>query len=224
MTIWNFVGKVMSLLFNMLSRFVIAFLPRNKCLLISWLQFPSVVILEPRKIKSLTISIFFPHLFAMKWWDWMPWSLVFECWVLSQLFQLSSFTFIKRLFSSSLLSAIRVVSSVYLDDTTHVAESRIIGAQYILAEWILKIITPHALVLPTDYLNYCIYNSRQSPKSYYTKCIELAIGILIIIFVEFNDLQKNMVVWNKFFEEVSGVNTDWVHRVRCFYDFNYAVS
>ena len=107
---------------------------------------------------------FFPHLFAMKWWDWMPWSLFFECWVLSQLFQLSSFTFIKRLFSSSLLSAIRMVSSVYLNDTTHVAESRIIGAQYILAEWILKIITPHALVLPTDYLNYCTYNIRQSTR------------------------------------------------------------
>ena len=55
-----------------------------------------------------------PHLFAMKWWDWMPWSWYFECWVLSQLFSLSSFTFIKRLFNSSLLSAIRVVSSACL--------------------------------------------------------------------------------------------------------------
>ena len=51
-----YVGKVMSLLFNMLSRLVIAFLPRNKCLLISWLQSPSAVILEPRKIKSATVS------------------------------------------------------------------------------------------------------------------------------------------------------------------------
>ena len=51
-----FVGKVMSLLFNMLSRFVITFLPRSKCLLISWLQSPSAVILEPPKIKSLTVS------------------------------------------------------------------------------------------------------------------------------------------------------------------------
>ena len=59
------VGKVMSLLFNMLSRFVIAFLPRKKRLLISWLQSPSAVILEPKKIKSLTVSIVF-HLFAMK--------------------------------------------------------------------------------------------------------------------------------------------------------------
>ena len=56
----TFVGKVMSLLFNMLPRLVIAFLPRSKCLLISWLQSPSAVILEPRKIKSATVSIVSP--------------------------------------------------------------------------------------------------------------------------------------------------------------------
>ena len=67
------VDKVMSLLFNMLFRLVITFLPRKKSLLISWLQSPSAVILEPPKIKSVTISIV-SHLFAMKWWDWMPWS------------------------------------------------------------------------------------------------------------------------------------------------------
>ena len=60
------VGKVMSLLFNMLSRLVITFLPRSKGLLISWLQSPSAVILEPKKIKSDTVSPLFPHLFAMK--------------------------------------------------------------------------------------------------------------------------------------------------------------
>ena len=54
--IWTLVGKVISLLFNTLSRFVIAFLPRSKCLLFSWLQSPSAVILEPKKIKSLTVS------------------------------------------------------------------------------------------------------------------------------------------------------------------------
>ena len=59
---WTFVGKVMSLLLNILSRFVIAFLPRSKCLLISWLQLPSEVILEPRKIKSVTVSIVFPSI------------------------------------------------------------------------------------------------------------------------------------------------------------------
>ena len=57
LTRWTFVGKVMSLLFNMLSRLVTAFLPRSKHLLISWLQPPSAVILEPRKIKSVTVSI-----------------------------------------------------------------------------------------------------------------------------------------------------------------------
>ena len=57
LTRWAFVGKVMSLLFNMLSRLVIAFLPRSKRLLISWLQSPSAVILEPKKIKSVTVSI-----------------------------------------------------------------------------------------------------------------------------------------------------------------------
>ena len=56
------VGKVMSLLFNMLSRWVTAFLPRSKCLLISWLQSPSAVILEPKKIKSLTVSIASPSI------------------------------------------------------------------------------------------------------------------------------------------------------------------
>ena len=57
-----FVCKVMSLPFNMLSRFVITFLPRNKSLLISWLQSPSVVILEPKKIKSVTVSIVSPSI------------------------------------------------------------------------------------------------------------------------------------------------------------------
>ena len=59
-TRWTFVGKVMSLLFNKLSRLVIAFLPRSKRLLISWLQSTSAVILEPPKIKSLTVSIVSP--------------------------------------------------------------------------------------------------------------------------------------------------------------------
>ena len=62
LTRWTFVGKVMSLLFNMLSRMVIAFLPRSEHLLISWLQSPSAVILEPKKIKSLTVSIVSPSI------------------------------------------------------------------------------------------------------------------------------------------------------------------
>ena len=60
LTRWTFVGKVMSLLFNMLSRLVITFLPRSKCLLISWVQLPSAVILEPKKIKSATVSTVSP--------------------------------------------------------------------------------------------------------------------------------------------------------------------
>ena len=62
LTIRTFVDKMMSLLFNMLSRFAIAFLPRSKCLLISWLQLPSAVVLEPKKIKSLTVSIAYPSI------------------------------------------------------------------------------------------------------------------------------------------------------------------
>ena len=71
LTRWTFVSKVMSLLFNMLSRFVIAILPRSKRLLISWLQSPSAVILEQKKIKSVTVSTVSP--FPMKWWDQMLW-------------------------------------------------------------------------------------------------------------------------------------------------------
>ena len=63
LTRWTFVSKVMSLLFNMLSRLVIAFLPRSKCLLISWLPSPSAVILEPKKRKSVTVSIVSPSIY-----------------------------------------------------------------------------------------------------------------------------------------------------------------
>ena len=72
LTMQTFVGKVMSLLFNTLSSFVIAFLPRSRCLLISWLQSPSTVTLQPKK-RFVTVSPFL-HLFATKWWDQMPWS------------------------------------------------------------------------------------------------------------------------------------------------------
>ena len=70
----TFVGKVMSLIFHMLSRLVITFLPRSKHLLISWLQSPSAVTLEPKKKKSQPLFPLFSHLFAMKWWGQMPWS------------------------------------------------------------------------------------------------------------------------------------------------------
>jgi len=85
LTLWTFASKLMSLLFNMLSRLVIAFFPRSRRLLIPWLQSLSAVNLEAKKIKSVTVSIV-SHLFAMKWWVQIPWSSFFECCVLSQLY------------------------------------------------------------------------------------------------------------------------------------------
>ena len=97
-----FNGKVMSLLFNMLSRFVIAFLPRSKHILISWLQSPSAVILEPKKIKSVTVSIVFPSICHERMGlD----AMIFIFWMLS----------FKPTFS---------LSSFITDDTTLLAESK----------------------------------------------------------------------------------------------------
>ena len=106
LTIQTFVGKVMSLLHNMLCRFIIAFLLRNKHLLKS----QSAVILESKKVKSSTVSISIcPEVIR-------PDAMILVFWMLSfkPAFSLFSFTFIRRLFSSSLLSAISVVSSAYL--------------------------------------------------------------------------------------------------------------
>ena len=115
LTIQTFVGKVTSLLFNMLSMFVIGFLQRNKCLLISWLQSPSLVILEPKKIKSVTASIFTPSMNIHHEVMGPDAMILFFLMLSSKLvFSLSSFTLINRLFSSFSLSAIRVVSSAYL--------------------------------------------------------------------------------------------------------------
>ena len=113
LTIQIFVSKVMTMLFNMLYRFFIAFLPRSKHLLISWLQSLSTVILEPKKMKSVTASIFSPSLcHEVMGPDAMI--LVFQMLSFKLAFSLSSFTLIKTLFSSSSLSAIRVVSSACL--------------------------------------------------------------------------------------------------------------
>ena len=116
LTVWIFVDKVMSLLFNMLSMLVIAFIPRSKCILISWLQSPSTVILELKKVKS------FPN--CLPWSDgtrWTRWNLILVFWMLSfkpasfkPAFSLSLCTLNKSLFSSSSLSAIRMVSCAYL--------------------------------------------------------------------------------------------------------------
>ena len=111
LTMWTFVGKVMSLLFNMLSRLVIDFLPRSKHLLISWLQSLLAVILEPK--KSVTVFIVSPSI-CHKVMEPAAMILVLRMLSFKPAFSLSSFPFINRLFSSSSLSAIRVVSSAYL--------------------------------------------------------------------------------------------------------------
>ena len=110
---WTFVSKVLSLLFYTLSRFVIAVLPRSKHLLISRLKSPSAMILEPKKIKPATVSTFSPSIgFKVMGPD----ALILVFWLLSYkpAFSLSSFTLHKRLFSSSSIFVIRVVSSAYL--------------------------------------------------------------------------------------------------------------
>ena len=103
----------MSLLLNILSRLVITFLPRSKSLLISWLQSPSAVILEPPQIKSDTLSTVSP---SISHEVMGPDSMIFVFWMLNfkPTFSLSTFTYIKRLLNSFSLSAIRVVSSAYL--------------------------------------------------------------------------------------------------------------
>ena len=111
LTIWTFVGKAMSLLLNMLSRLVKTFLPRSKLLFISWLQSPSAVILEPPKIKSDIVSTVSP---SISHEVMGPDTMILVFWIFKPTFSLSYFTFIKRLFSSSSLSAIRVVSPAYL--------------------------------------------------------------------------------------------------------------
>ena len=104
----TFVGKVMSLLFNMLSRLVIAFLPRSRHLFISRMQLSSALILEPKKRRSVTVSTVSPSICHEVMG---PDALISVYWMLSfkPAFSLSSFSFIKRLFSSSSLSAVRVL-------------------------------------------------------------------------------------------------------------------
>ena len=95
---WTFVSKVMSLLFNTLSSFVIAFLPKSNHLLILWLLSLSAVIFEPKKVKSVTASTFPPYI----WHEEMgPDAMILVFWMLSfkPVFSLSSLTLFKRLFS-----------------------------------------------------------------------------------------------------------------------------
>ena len=104
LTRWTFVGKVMSPLFNMLSRLVIALLPRSKHLLISWLQSPSAWFWRPPKIKSVSVSIVSPYIcHEVMGLD----AMILVFWMLNfkPTFSLSTFTFIKRLFRSSSLDS-----------------------------------------------------------------------------------------------------------------------
>ena len=113
LSIWTFVGRVMSLLLNMLSRFVIAFLPKSQHLLILWLKSQSTVILEHKKIKSVIASTFPPSIFhEVMGLD----AMISVFWMLSfkPTFSLSSFTIIKRLFSFCSIPVTRVVLSAYL--------------------------------------------------------------------------------------------------------------
>ena len=168
----TFVGKVMSLLFNMLSRLVITFFPRSKRLLISWLQSTSAVILEPKKIKSATVSIVSPSISheVME-----PDAMILVFWMLSfkPLFSLSSFTFIKRLFSSSSLSAIRVVSSAYLR----------------LLIFLLAILIPaYASSSPAFLMMYSAYITDEKASNFSPVSTMRITGLLVDIFYEVEEL------------------------------------
>ena len=115
LTIWTFVGKVMSLLFSMLFKFIIAFLPRSTCLFISGLQ---LTIHSDFGAQENKVCHSF-HCFSI----YLPWSgMILVFWMLSfkPAFSLSSFTLIKRLFSFSSLSGIRVISFAYLRNIAHI--------------------------------------------------------------------------------------------------------
>ena len=156
----TFVDKVMSLLFNMLSRFVIVLLPRSKWLFISWLQSPSAVILEHKKMKSDTVSTF--SLSICHEVIGLDATIFIFCMLnFKPAFSLSSFTFIKRLFSSSSLSAIQAWRSKgSLHETcpgltmAGFTELSVFwlqaGADKGWKERDSKVITFHALTLPTS--------------------------------------------------------------------------
>ena len=150
----------MSLLLNMLSRLVITFLPRSKHLLISWLQSPSAVILELKKIKSVTVSIVSPSICHEVMG---PDAIIFVFWMLSfkPTFSLSSLIFIKRLFSSSSLSAIRVVSSAYLR----------------LLIFLLAILIPAcALSSPACHMIYSAYELNKQGDNIQPWCTPVPVG------------------------------------------------
>ena len=125
LTIWTFFDKVTSMLLNILTRFVIAFLPRSKCLLISWLQSPSTVIFWAEEYKICHCSSFSLSIcHKVMGLD----AMIFICWMLSfrLAFLLSSFTLIKRLFSSSSLSVIRVITSAYMNEVVDIFHCKLV--------------------------------------------------------------------------------------------------
>ena len=173
LTRWTFVGKVMSLLFNKLSRLVIAFLPRRKHLLIAWLQSPSAVILESKKIKSVTVSVVPPSIYH-KVMGLDATILVFWVMRFKPDFSLYSFNFIKRLFISSLLSAIRVVSSAYVK----------------LLIFLLAILIPACassrLAFRMMYSAYTLNNQGEKPWSTPFPFLKMILWNLYTLFVSFS--------------------------------------
>ena len=159
----------MSLLFNALSRLVITFLPRSKHLLIPWLQLQSTVIWEPPKMKSVTVSIVSPSsCHEVMGPDAMI--LVFWIWSFKPTFSLSSFTFIKRLFSSSLLSAIRVVLSAYL--------------RWLL--FLLAILIPSCASSSPTFLMMCsAYKLNKQGDNIQPWCTPFPIGTSLLFHVQF---------------------------------------
>ena len=141
----TFVSKVMSLFFNTLSRFVMAFLSRTKHLLILWLQSPSAVILEPKKIKSATLSTFPPSIcHEVMGLD----AMILVFWMLSFMpaVSLSSFTFIKRLVSSSSLS---------LDPSKLLVSYRII---LLPSNHLCSAYSPHSSIPSNLWAFYCLHS------------------------------------------------------------------
>ena len=149
------------MLFNMLSRLVITFPPRSKRLLISWLQSPPAVILEPKKIKSGSVSIVSPSIcHEVMGSD----AMIFVFWTLSfkPTFSHSSFSLIKRLFSSSSLSATRVVSSAYLRlliflfCLSHNTATQVVGFHLGFALWYICVLEDTNLFLLTPVSLYTV--------------------------------------------------------------------
>ena len=150
----------MSLLFNMLPRLVIAFLPSSKCLLLSWLWSPSVVILEPKKVKSLTVYVVSPSICHEVMG---PDAMILVFWMLSfkSAFSFSSFIFIKRLFSSASLSA-----------TSHL---------HIWGYWYFSLQSWFQLVLHPVCMMYSEYQLNKQSNSIQLWCISFPIWNLFVV-------------------------------------------